>query len=619
MNRSLLALLGFIFLSDPLLARSEQYGDWQYSSDNVTITITGYSGPGGAVVIPGTIPTTNGVLPVTSLGGNAFSGCYRVTSVMIPSCVTNIASSEAIVAGGFLAGFNGSGAFDDCANLMAITVDAANPVYGSVDGVLFNQSKSTLIYYPPGRTGDYTLPNSATSIGNDAFRRCSFLTAVTMPAGITNIGTMAFFSCDLLADVEMGSNIVSIGELAFCGCGSLSEVTIGRGVASIGTTAFGGCRSLLAITVDVSNPVYCSVDGILFDKSQSTLIQFPGGRGGSYAITNRVAVIATNALSGCLLTDVTIPNSVIRIEDYAFSSCNGLTNLTVPGSVTNIGNQAFVFCDSLTAITVDPSNLFYSSGASGVLINRSQSTLMQYPAGRAGACIIPASVTSIGDWAFAQCYRVTSVTMGDGVTSIGASAFMNCFSLTNVSISASVTNIAIMAFNGCSRLSSIVIPDRLTSLQGGVFQGCMSLTSVTIPASVTNVGGAFGGCFSLVAVYFRGNAPGVVSYEFSNDDNVTVYYLPGTTGWGPTFGGRPAVLWNPLIIASGPGFGVQSNSFGFNITGTAGIPVVVEAATDLGRGEWLALESFNLTSGAVYFSDPDWTNYPARMYRLRSP
>ena len=618
MNRALLALLGFIFLSDPLLARSEQYGDWQYSSDNVTITITGYTGPGGAVVVPGTLPTTNGVLPVTSLGAGAFS--WGVTSVTIPSCATNIAFSHTIAEGGFVVGETCCGTFDGCPYLMAITVDAANPVYGSVDGVLFDQSKSTLIYYPQGRTGDYTLPNSATSIGSEAFRRCHALTAVTMPAGITNIGTVAFYSCDLLEDVEMGSNVVSIGELAFCACGSLSEVTIGRNVANIGTSAFAGCRSLLAITVDSSNSAYCSVDGVLFDKSQGTLIEFPAGKGGSYTITNRVAIVATQAFSGCLLTDVAIPNSVTRIEDSAFLFCNGLTNITIPGSVTNIGNQAFMDCHSLTAITVEPSNLFYSSGASGVLFNRNKSTLMQYPAGRAGACIIPASVTTIGDWAFAQCYRVTSVTMGDGVTSIEGAAFMNCFSLTNVSLPASVTNIAIMAFSGCSRLSNIVIPNRLTTLQEGVFGGCMSLISVTIPASVTRVEqGTFANCFDLLAVYFNGNAPDVDLYEFSGDDNVTVYYLPGTTGWGSTVGRRPAVLWNPLILASGPGLGAQSSGFRFSITGTADIPVVVEAATDLGSGEWLALESFSLTNGAVYFSDPAWTNYPTRMYRLRSP
>ena len=82
---------------------------------------------------------------------------------------------------------------------------------------------------------------------------------------------------------------------------------------------------------------------------------------------------------------------------------------------------------------------------------------------------------------------------------------------------------------------------------------------------------------------------------------------------------EPAALWNPLILASGPSLGVQSNGFTFNITGTPGIPVVLEATISLGSGDWAALSSFNLTNGSVYFSDPAWTNYPARMYRLRSP
>jgi hypothetical protein len=215
---------------------------------------------------------------------------------------------------------------------------------------------------------------------------------------------------------------------------------------------------------------------------------------------------------------------------------------------------------------------------------------------------------------------VTSVTIGDGATSIGEEAFVNCFSLTNVSIPDSVTSIATNAFSGCSRLSNIVIPNRLTTLQAGVFSSCMSLTSVTIPASVTRVEqGAFSGCFNLLAVYFKGNAPSVDSSAFERDDNVTVYYLPGTGAWDSTVGGRPTVLWNPFILASGPGLGGQSNGFGFNITGTADIPVVLEATTSLGSGGWVVLASFNLINGSVYFNDPDWTNYPARMYRLRSP
>jgi len=109
---------------------------------------------------------------------------------------------------------------------------------------------------------------------------------------------------------------------------------------------------------------------------------------------------------------------------------------------------------------------------------------------------------------------------------------------------------------------------------------------------------------------------------FYNDNNATVYYLPGTAGWGATFGGRPTALWflpNPLILNFGPGFGVQTNRFGFIISWATNSSVVVEASTDLGNPVWSPVATNTLTGGASYFSDPQWTNYPARFYRLRSP
>ncbi len=101
--------------------------------------------------------------------------------------------------------------------------------------------------------------------------------------------------------------------------------------------------------------------------------------------------------------------------------------------------------------------------------------------------------------------------------------------------------------------------------------------------------------------------------------NVTVYYLPGTTNWFSPFGGRPAVLWNPQPQTSGASFSVRTNRFGFNITGNTNIPIVVEACTNLANPTWISLQSCTLTNGSLYFSDPDWTNYPARLYRIRSP
>jgi len=120
-------------------------------------------------------------------------------------------------------------------------------------------------------------------------------------------------------------------------------------------------------------------------------------------------------------------------------------------------------------------------------------------------------------------------------------------------------------------------------------------------------------------VYFQGGAPTIASELFSGVTNVIVYYLPGATGWGTTFAGRPAVLWNPLAQTGDASFGVWTNRFGFTITGASNLVIVVEASATLAAADWVPLQSLNLTNGAFYFSDPEWTNHHARFYRLRSP
>src|SRR5262249_17807589 len=114
----------------------------------------------------------------------------------------------------------------------------------------------------------------------------------------------------------------------------------------------------------------------------------------------------------------------------------------------------------------------------------------------------------------------------------------------------------------------------------------------------------------------NGNAPGFVGADvFLYTDDATNYYLPGTTGWGATFAGRPAVLWNPLMQSSGVGRG----GFRVKINGTTNIPILLHAPTTLPNSYWVPLQSLTLTNGTFHFSDPSSTNYPARFYRIRSP
>jgi hypothetical protein len=264
-----------------------------------------------------------------------------------------------------------------------------------------------------------------------------------------------------------------------------------------------------------------------------------------------------------------------------------------------------------------------------------------------GAVTIPGTinglpVTSIGGGAFLDNTNLTSVTIPDTVTNIGTHAFFNCSTLTNVTIPGNLTTIVDWVFAGCTNLArvtipssvigigenafgdcglaSVRIPNSVTSIGNWAFYNCRCLTSVTIGNSVTGIGaGAFYDCVSLTSVYFQGDAPGLGLDVFHNSDGATVYYLPGTTGWGAALAGLPTVLWNPQMQTGNANFGVRTHQFGFSITGTSNLLVVVEASTDLADPTWYPLTTNTLTSGSAYFSDPQWTNYPARFYRLRWP
>ena len=268
---------------------------------------------------------------------------------------------------------------------------------------------------------------------------------------------------------------------------------------------------------------------------------------------------------------------------------------------------------------MDPLNPLYSS-LDGVLFDKNQTKLILFPRGRTGSYIVPDTVTAIDGGTFSDSGNLTSVTMGTNLASIGSGAFSGCSSLTSVTFSQSVTNIGANAFYRCICLARVDIPDGVVTIGDNAFNSCSSLTHVSLGNGVTSIGSyAFYSCANLGGVFFQGNAPSAGSFVFYYTGNATVYYLPGTTGWGSTLGGRPTALWNPQAHASEPAFGVPFNRFGFIVTGTTNIPIVIEAAPGVSGAPWTPLQSCTLTNGSIYFSDPQWTNHPTRLYRMRCP
>jgi len=164
------------------------------------------------------------------------------------------------------------------------------------------------------------------------------------------------------------------------------------------------------------------------------------------------------------------------------------------------------------------------------------------------------------------------------------------------------------------------MPASVVSIGDDAFDECDSLTLVTIPAAVTNIGNfAFYSCTNLAGIYDEGDAPGLGSSALAGDSSATVYYLPGTAGWSPLYGGRPTISWNPQIQTGDANFGIQTNRFGFDIAGATNLLEVVQAATNIVNPVWLPIQTNMLTGGLFYFSDPQWSSFPTRYYRLQMP
>jgi hypothetical protein len=436
-------------------------------------------------------------------------------------------------------------------------------------------------YTGPG--GDVTIPDTTngypvTGIGTNVFYDCTNLTSITISTNVTSIGWEAFELCPNLTSATIPNSVTSIGNFAFGWCPSLTSATVPNGVTNIGDGAFFGCSSLTNVTIQ-----------------------------------NGVTMIGPQMFCLCSsLTNIVIPSSVTNLGAMAFEPCANLRGIYFWGNAPSvIGNEELFYGDTNATVYCLPGTLGWSATFAGRPV-----VVMQFD------YTIDGNAITITDYLGADgAVSIPNNIIGVPVTSIGNSAFAGCTTLTNITIPSSVTNIGDNAFFGCTRLSSITIPNGVTSIGDNAFQWCDSLTSITVPGSVSSIGGfAFFGCTTLSGVYFTGNAPSVGLYLFTYG-NPIIYYLPGTTGWGTTFAGLPTALWllpNPLIL-SGPSFGVQTNAFGFIISWATNRSVVVEAAANLESATWLPVSTNTLTGGWSYFSDPQWTNYPGRFYRLRSP
>ena len=426
-----------------------------------------------------------------------------------------------------------------------------------------------------------TIPNTVTYIGNQAFED-SYFGSVTIPSSVTYIDTEAFYDCYGLTNMTFLGNAPS-------GSGLFNPGSLNSGPIVVyyyyGTSGWGqkfSGQPTYELGTGYNYTTANNAAGITGYIGSSNAAVIPASING-YSVTT----IDTNAFENAGVTSVVIPASVTTIRNKAFLNCAGLTNITFLGNLPALGSTVF------------------SGDAAGAIVD------YYYPVTYVGQTYGGLPAVELG-------IPFTYVTNSSAITITGYIGSGGAVTIPSTINGYPVTSIGANAFQNLASVTSVMIPNSVNNIGDNAFWNCGGLTSITIPNSVTALGNSvFGDCFSLTNILFLGNAPTLNGTSVFSGDSGTVYYYYGTTGWGVTFGGLPAVMLGapaPQINNDGS-VGVQSGNFAFTVSGVTNQTVTVEASTNLVN--WQPIWTNTLPGASANFTDPQWLNFYSRYYRVR--
>ena len=497
-----------------------------------------------------------------SIGDNAFANCTKLRRVDLPASLKSV---------------NGSAFFGTTSN-MEINAAPKNKHFVSIDGVLFNYTKSMIVAYPAGRTAAYTVPEnvryigscafaytkassvdlgSVTEIGDSAFAASS-LSAVVIPDTVISMGSGAFAGSAYLSSVKIGNGLRSISAGAFASC-SISEITIPAGIESIGGAAFkfAGLGKLIfennsRLTVISYAAFYgCPLTSVNFPDSlmnigdsaffKCSLSSISFGEGSS------LQIIGAEAFRYAPLATVAFPANIRTIGDYAFADTAIAGSVTIPASLESLDGGAFGACHALTEIKVESGNKIYAD-IDGVVYTKDDKTAVAYPAGNPAenytvldgtqkigiaafygswnlrGVTVPAGVDEFYEYAFFDCEKVCGYSLPDTLETVGPYSMAKNYSLSSVSLPDSVINIGRYAFAYDSSLYTVYISDtsKLARISFASF-ALSGIQTMRIPANVSTVAQyAFEGCKQLTSVTFAAGSKlqSISAYFFLGCDSI---------------------------------------------------------------------------------------------------
>ena len=336
------------------------------------------------------------------------------------------------------------------------------------------------VFYNCAKLKTFTADNSLKTIGNNAFQYDKLLETANIGTGVTSIGSYAFDGCNALTSIAIPDGVTSIPDYAFRDCNSMETLSIGGGVNNISKLAFINNGALQNISVASENESFKSIDNVVYSKDGKTLVLFKKSMTGEYRIANGVETVAPYAFQNCQLSKVIIPGSVNTVSEYAFQNSPNLAEVVFEDSEVaekTIGNYAFANCTKLSS--VDFGNAVKSIGECSFA--RTVITELNFPDSLETIGNNAFSPYSYGTWGDYSESQLQSVTFGANLKTIGSYAFYYNKKLAEVNFTGSkLTSIGYEAFYDCDAITSLEITGDKATIDSRAFQDCGNLETVTL-------------------------------------------------------------------------------------------------------------------------------------------